>query len=186
MGFLKFLTSKVFVKQLIIAAIAILVISFLALRWLKSTTNHGEFVKVPDLKGTSVETAKIKLKDRDLDLVLQDSANYNPDYPKYAVIDQEPKANAQVKENRKIYLTINPSGYRKIAVPDILKRTYRQAKPTLEALGFQVGEITYKNALGEGVMQMTHQNRIINPGELLPKTSKIDLIIGNGKGKISN
>ena len=45
---------------------------------------------------------------------IQDSANYNPDYPKFSVIEQDPLAGNQVKENRKIYLTLNPSGYRKV------------------------------------------------------------------------
>ena len=48
-----------------------------------------------------------------------------------------------VKKNRKIYLTLNPSGYRKVLVPDLKERTFRQAKPTLEALGFKIGKLTY-------------------------------------------
>ncbi|WP_179008592.1 PASTA domain-containing protein [Winogradskyella forsetii] len=181
MSFVKFLTSKVFFKQIALAIVAVVVLCFIILKWLNISTNHGEFVIVPDLKGKSLETVGIELKDNDLAMEIQDSANYNPKYPKYSVIEQNPKAGSQVKENRKIYLILNPSGYRKVEVPNILKRTFRQAKPQLEALEFEIGEITYKDAIGEGVMSMSHKGKPLKPGALLPLTSKIDLVVGNGK-----
>ena len=86
-----------------------------------------------------------------------------------------------VKENRKIYLTLNPSGYRKVAVPDIVRRTFRQAKPTLEAIGFEIGEIRYVNDIGENeVIYIEHNGERLSAGTLLQKTSKIDLVLGNG------
>jgi hypothetical protein len=181
MSFVKFLTSKVFFKQLALAVVALVVLCFIILKWLDITTNNGEFVVVPDLKGKSVETVKIELKDNDLTMAIQDSANFNPKYPKYSVIEQNPAAGSQVKENRKIYLILNPSDYRKVEVPNILKRTFRQAKPQLQALEFEIGKITYKDAIGEGVMGMSHNGKSLKPGDLLPLTSKIDLVMGNGK-----
>ena len=53
---------------------------------------------------------QIELNDKDLQMMVQDSANYNPNYPKFSVIEQQPEAGSLVKESRKIYLTINPSG----------------------------------------------------------------------------
>lgn len=181
MSFINFVKSKVFLKQIIIAVVALVIIVFLALQWLDSTTNHGEFVKVPDLTGKTLKTVEIEIDDHDLTMEIQDSANYNPNYPKYSVIEQYPLPGAQVKENRKIYLTLNPSGYRKVEVPDIVRRTLRQAKPTLEALGFQVGEMTYVDDIGKDeVISIRHDGKKINPGDLLPLTSKIDLVLGNG------
>jgi len=181
MSIVKFLTSKVFFKQLALAIVAIVVLSFLILKWLNVTTNHGEFVTVPDLKGKSLETAKIELSDLELDFKLQDSANYNPNYPKHSVIEQNPLAGAQVKENRKIYLILNPSGYRKVEVPNILKRTFRQAKPQLEALEFKIGEITYIDNIGKDVvLGLKHKGKTLKPGTMLPLTSTIDLVLGNG------
>lgn len=181
MSIIQFLKSKVFLKQLGLAFLAIIILSFLTLQWLNFTTNHGEFVEVPELTGKSLEVVEMEIKDKDLQMVVQDSANYNPDYPKYAVIEQSPKAGALVKENRKIYLILNPSGYRKIGVPNVIRRTFRQAKPTLEALGFEVGNITYANDIGKDeVLSIKHKGETITPGTLLEKTSKIDLVLGNG------
>ena len=181
MSIVKFLTSKVFFKQLALAIVAIVVLSFLILKWLNITTNHGEFVTVPDLKGKSLETVEIELNDNDLRMEIQDSANYNPNYPKYSVIEQNPLAGAQVKENRKIYLITNPSGYRKVEVPNILKRTFRQAKPQLEALEFKIGEITYIDNIGKDVvLGLKHKGKTLKPGTMLPLTSTIDVVLGNG------
>jgi len=181
MSFVKFLTSKVFFKQLALAIVAVIVVSFFVLKWLNITTNHGEFVVVPNLKGKSIETVKIELDDLDLTMKIQDSANFNPNYPKYSVIEQNPLAGAQVKENRKIYLILNPSGYRKVEVPNILKRTFRQAKPQLQALEFKIGDISYIDNIGkEVVLGMKHNGKTLKPGTMLPLTSTIDLVLGNG------
>jgi beta-lactam-binding protein with PASTA domain len=181
MSLIKFLSSKDFVKQLGLALVAVIVISFLMLMWLKSYTHHGDFETVPQLKGKSLDVVEIELDDNNLKMVVQDSANYNPNYPAYSVIEQQPEAGAQVKENRKIYLTLNPSGYRKIGIPNIIRRTYRQAKPTLEALGFEIGNIIYQDDIGKDeVLGIKYKGETILPGTLLQKTSKIDLVLGNG------
>jgi len=181
MSIIKFLTSKVFFKQLVLAIVAVVIFCFLMLKWLSSTTNHGEFIEVPDLAGKSLETVKIELNDHNLAMEIQDSANFNPKYPKFSVIEQYPLAGSQVKENRKIYLILNPSGYRKVAVPNIERRTFRQAKPTLEALGFKVGKTTYIDDLGKDeVIAIKYNGETIKAGDMLPLTTKIDLVLGNG------
>ena len=181
MNFIKFLFSKSFIKQLIFAVIALIIFSFLTLKWLKSYTNHATFVTVPTLTGKTYEVAQMLLKDNALRGEVQDSSNYNPKYPKGAIIEQDPLAGSQVKEDRKIYLILNPSAYRTVAVPDVIRRTFRQAKPTLEALGFQIGSMLYEDDLGKDeVLEIRHNGQIIEAGTLLPKTSIIDLVLGNG------
>ncbi|GAA3610203.1 PASTA domain-containing protein [Flavivirga amylovorans] len=182
MSLIKFITSKTFLKQVLLALVAVFVLCFIMLQWLKSSTNHGDFETVPNLTGKSISVANIELKENKLVMQIQDSANFNPDYPKFSVIEQEPPAGTKVKENRKIYLTLNPSGYRKIQVPNLKERTFRQAKPMLEALGFQVGKIIYENNIGKDlVLKMRHKGKTIKEGDKLAKTSKIDLVLGNGE-----
>lgn len=182
MSIIKFITSKTFLKQILLAIAAIFVLCFILLQWLRMTTNHGNFETVPDLKGKSINVAQVELEDNNLVLQIQDSANYNPDYPKFSVIEQDPLAGAKVKEDRKIYITLNPSGYRKIRIPDgLIDKTYRQVKPTLEALGFKIGKTTYVDNIGkEMVLKLTYKGTTIETGDKLPKTSVIDLVLGNG------
>lgn len=182
MGIIRFLFSKTFIKQIVLALLVLIVLVFLVMRWLDMTTNHGSYETVPDLKGKSVRLADIVLKDQNLVLQIQDSVNYNPKYPQYSVIDQDPVAGTKVKENRKIYVTLNPSGYRNIRVPEsVIDQTYRQVKPALEAVGFKIGEISYVDNLGKDmVLELSHKGTAVMPGDKLPKTSVIDLVLGNG------
>jgi len=66
-------------------------------------------------------------------------------------------------------------------VPNLNERTLRQAQPTLEALGFQLGKLTYVDNIGKDVvLKMLHNGKEIHADTQLPKTSKIDLVLGNG------
>ena len=181
MNFIKFLFSRSFLKQLIYVLIVAIVFGFLALKWLKVYTNHGLFVSVPSLIGKPYLNAHTLLQENSLRSEVQDSSNYNPIYPKGAVIEQDPLAGSQVKQDRKIYLILNPSGYRSFAVPNVIRSTFRQTKPTLEAVGFQIGSLTYKDDLGKDeVLEIRYKGQIIEAGTMLPKTSKLDLVLGNG------
>lgn len=183
MSFLKFLISKTFVKQIVLAAIIVIALIFITKWWLGSTTNHNERIAVPDIKGMTLDLVSQELENAELRYYIIDSANYNPDYPKYSVIEQEPAAGKFVKENRQIYLVLNPSGFRKLTIPNIIGKTRRQAEPNLEALGFEIGTITYVDWIGEDeVRGMRHKGTTIKPGDRLEKTSVIDLVLGNGKG----
>jgi len=182
MSLVKFLISKTFLKQLALAIVAIIVLCFIILKYLNVTTNHGDFETVPELTGKSISVAEMELDDNNLVMKIQDSANYNPDYPKFSVIEQEPVAGTQVKEDRKIYITLNPSGYRKMNIPEgLIDQTYRQVKPNLEALGFKVGRITYVDNIGKDmVLKLSHKGKTLNAGDKLAKTSVIDIVLGNG------
>lgn len=183
MSIIKFVFSKSFLKQLVLALIILIVFIFLIKWWLGSTTNHDQQIAVPDIKGMTLELVEQELSNADLRYFIIDSANYNPDYPKYSVIEQNPAAGKFVKENRKIYLVLNPSGYRKLSIPDVIDKTRRQAEPTLKALGFKIGKVTYIDHIGkEEVRGLKHKGKEIKPGDQLQKTSTIDLILGNGKG----
>lgn len=182
MDFFRFLFSKTFLKQIGLAAVLVVVIVFAAMWWLKYTTNHDQRIPVPDLAKMTLDEVQESLKAINLRMEILDSANYNPDYPKYSVIEQIPAAGKHVKENRKIYITLNPSGYRKVALPLLAGRTQRQAEPTLRGLGFEIGTITYKPhmALGE-VMELRHKGQLLREGDELQITSVIDLVLGDGK-----
>lgn len=183
MSFLKFLVSKSFLKQVVLALVIAVALIFVTKWWLSSTTNHDERIAVPDIKGMTLDLVSQELENAELRYYIIDSANYNPDYPRYSVIEQEPAAGKFVKENRQIYLVLNPSGYRKLTVPPIIGKTRRQAEPNLEALGFQIGAITYVDWIGKDeVRDLRHKGKRIKPGDRLEKTSVIDLVLGNGRG----
>lgn len=181
MSIFKFIFSKAFLIQLVLAFLIVIVLGFLAMQWLEIETNHDEHLQVPDLSKLSLDEVDQKLDKLDLKRKILDSANYNPDYPEYSVIEQTPEAGKYVKENRKIYLKLNPSGYAKIEVPDLFRRTKRQAEPTLRSLGFEIGDISYKPDIAkDAVLEMYSDGNEIKPGDSLMKTAVIDLVLGDG------
>ncbi|PWK19349.1 PASTA domain-containing protein [Maribacter polysiphoniae] len=179
--FLNFLRSRTFLVQLVLAVVVSVVLVIVTLRWLNSTTHHGEFVEVPDFSKMSVMDMRSTVEKVGLRYEVLDSANYNPNYPRFSIIEQDPKAGTKVKEDRKIYFTVNPSGYKKVTVPNIIQVTQRNASSMLKAVGLDVQRVSYIDELGKDmVYQIKYKGKYIKPGDKLPKTSKIELVCGNG------
>lgn len=183
MSLIRFLKSKSFFKQIAFAIIGLVIIIFSLQFWLGATTNHNQKIQVPDLTKLTITDAIKTLKDLNLDFKVIDSASYNPTYPKKSVIEQSPEAGDFVKEKRKIYLTLNPSKYRDITIPDLNGRTKRQAISELQAIGFIVGtNFTYVRDIGKDVVRgLRHNGKIVNPNDKLPKNSIIELVLGDGR-----
>ena len=180
-NFLNFLRSRVFLINLGLALVAVILLVFLALQWLKSTTGHGEYVLVPDLEGLSVPEMRDAIDEAGLRYEVVDSASYNPNQPRFSIVDQDPPAGNRVKDNRKIYVTVNPSGYKKVTVPKIIQVTRRNATSMLRAVGLDVERVTYIDQLGKDmVYYVKYKGKRINEGDKVPKTSKIELVCGNG------
>lgn len=181
MQLLRFLLSRLFLKQLGYTVV-FLGLVFILVSWgLKVFTRHNEYQKVPNLRGLTLAEVSQKVAEEKLRYEVIDSTKFNASLPPFTVISQFPEADSEVKINRKLYLTINPSGYRKITVPNIIQITRRNAEAMIHSVGFEVGEITYQNNIGKDmVLEIKHQGETIKPGILLPRMSTIDLILGNG------
>lgn len=183
MNFLKFLGTRAFLKQLGLAIIVLIGLSVVLLWWLKISTNHGQQIEVPDLAQLTLEEAEEKLDELDLRYEIMDTTNYNPEFPYKTVIEQLPKPGKFVKEHRKIYISLNRSGYPMIEIPAVLGKTRRQAEPALLAVGFQIGKISYRKYIAQDeVLEIKHDGKKIEPGSELRKTSVIDLVLGDGEG----
>ena len=184
MSLLQFLKSKTFLIQITIAIVGILVLIFGVKAWLGITTNHNQRIEVPNLHKMSLSEVKQKLNSLDLEFKVQDSASFNPEYPPKSVIEQNPEEGDFVKEKRKIYLTLNPSKYRNVEVPSLYGKTKRKAITHLKSVGFEVSEkYTYIPDLGKDVVRgLKYKGEMIKAGMLLPKTSTIELVLGDGNG----
>lgn len=185
MGFFSFFKSKSFVFQVFIATISLLAVVFSLQFWLAETTNHDQKIQVPNLAKMTLIEVQQKLNELDLSYKIIDSTSYNPTYPKRSVIEQTPEAGNFVKEKRKIYLTLNPSKYRDVTIPNLNGKTKRQVTSQLVSIGFHVDTIyTYVKDIGKDVVRgLKNKGKEINVGEKLPLNSKIQLILGDGNEK---
>ncbi|MDV7187199.1 PASTA domain-containing protein [Lutibacter sp. TH_r2] len=184
MSLVKFITSKTFLKQLIIAVVGLVLFVFIVMKWLDISTNHNQKIEVPNLEKMSLENVQKTLAELDLDFVVLDSTSYNPNFPKKSVIEQDPETGDFVKEGRKIYLTLNPSGYKNVEMPNIYGKTKRQAVSQLKAIGFRISssEIFVSDIAKNVVRGLEFKGKRIKAGDKIPKNSSITLILGDGNG----
>jgi hypothetical protein len=152
---------------------------FLYLPW---STNHGEAITVPNLKGLSMEEAEDLLDDRNLDFEVTDST-YTPGIKPLTVLSQYPLENSKVKQGRKIYLTINTETAPMIKLPKLTEMSVRSAEQQLLVSGLLKPDLEYQNDIRENeVLEVKYQGTKMEAGTLIAKGSKITLVIGNGTG----
>lgn len=183
MKLVRFLKSKTFWVNNIVAII-VLVLLFLGLNyWLNSYTRHNENVTVPNLAKLAYTEAMEELKKLELAYSILDSAEFNPAYPRGSVMDQYPTAGSLVKEGREIKLTLNPLKPRKIALPELIEKTKRRAIYDLESKGFKVGELTYVPYIGKDVVvDVKVEGYSVKFKDKFDKGTVVDLILGQGLG----
>ena len=182
MSLRKYLTSRVFFMQIAIAIAIVAALVFSFIFWLDSNTNHGQEIEVPNLSKLTEQQVKDKVEELNLNYVILDSVDFKKGYPKFSVVEQDPLPGTKVKEDRKIYIKINSSGFTSVVIPDLIEKTFRQASPTLLALGLEIGEITYVPYLGKDmVRQLKQKGKVLKAGDKVMKTSKIDVVLGDGK-----
>lgn len=182
MSLRNYLTSKVFFAQVAAVVAIVAILSFGFFHWITFITNHGEEITVPNLSKLTELEVEEKLNTLNLNYQIIDTVDYKPDFPKLTVVLQEPTAGSKVKGGRTIYIKINASTFKLVVLPDLIEKTYRQAIPTLKAVGLQEGEITYVPYLGKDmVLKMMLNGKELKAGAKILKDSKIDLVLGDGK-----
>jgi eukaryotic-like serine/threonine-protein kinase len=150
--------------------------------YLPASTNHGESITVPRLKGMTTEELENYLSDRNLDFEISDCTFVAGAKP-LTVIAQYPLEGALVKEGRKIYITITSLHAPQIEMPKLTDRSLQSAEQVLRSYGLEVGQISYKPDLAEGmVLEQKFEGKAIAPGTQIAKGSKIDLVVADGLG----
>ncbi len=182
MSLRNYLTSKVFFAQVLAATVIVGVLAFFFFHWITFVTKHGEEILVPNLSRMNEIQVEEKLDELGLTYEILDTLDYQPNFPKLGVLFQEPAAGSKVKGGRTVYIKINASEYKKVQIPDLVDKTYRQAVPTLKSLGLATGNVTYAPHIGKDmVLEMRMNGKVIKPGTRVYKASKIDLVLGDGE-----
>lgn len=180
MNFLKFLISRLFLKHLLIAFSIIIFISIMALLFLRIFTRHGQALSVPDITGLSIPEADSILSERELRFQIVDSV-YNANLTRGSIIDQNPRPEFKVKENRTIFLTINAFNPEIIRMPNVVGVSLRQARAIVQTSGLNIGKLTYIPDIAfNNVLQQKFNGNVIEEGDSIVKGSQIDLVLGRG------
>ena len=164
---------------IVLLTAAVLLVGFFNV-YLPYTTNHGETITVPSLKGMHVDKVESFLQERDLDFQIDDST-YNAGAQPFLVYQQFPAPGAKVKQHRKIYISINAKMPPMVKMPNLKNRSFINAQRELESAGLLLGEIKYVPDLQlNAVLSQMVGGKEIAEGQAIAKGSKIDLVVGDG------
>lgn len=187
---LVYLRSQTLGALLANAAIALGIILIVAIiffyLYLPNTTNHGNQVQVPDLTGKDMFEIDRDLRPLGLRYEVSDSS-YSADLPPLTVLAQVPKGGHFVKENRRIYLTINRRSPPTLPLPNLFgdggAGSLENAEAVLKSAELIRGRVIYRRSPNYHlVIEIRYNGNIINPGTRVPKGATIDLVVGDGAG----
>lgn len=167
----------------IVVGIAILVIIFLLFVFsLNKLTHHGESKTVPSITGKPIGEVRDILEGQGFELVVQDSVYYDT-IPPATVIKQVPEADAVVKVNRTVYVTVNRTVPPDVEMPNLIGYTLRNAEMVLKNMGLRVGDTTSRPDFAKNsILEQSFNGQSIRPGTKIKMGSEISLIIGSGIG----
>lgn len=178
----KFLKSRAFIFNLILAIVTLFILWFLLFQGLKSYTRHGESVTVPELTGLTISQVDKHLSSKNLKYHVTDST-FIVDRIPGEVLSQTPAASSKVKQNRRIYLTVNANNPPKVKMPNLIDKSLRLAKINLTNLGLVVGDIEFVPDMAKNaVLKQSVSGKEIVPDSEIFKGTKIDIEVGDGLG----
>ena len=151
--------------------------------YLPITTNHGDTLTVPDITGVHVDDLDDYLSLRSLRYEISVDSGYSSEIPPLTVLKQFPMPNAQVKEFRKIYITLNSMAPPMVKMPDLTNGSLKNALMILKNFDLKFGKTKYVADLAFNAVLIQKMNGVeVVPGTKIPKGSVIDLTIGDGYG----
>lgn len=141
-------------------------------------TNHGAYLKVPMVKGKNTGEGIKLLEEKGFQVIIQDSI-YVDSLPGNTIIKQLPEADATVKRNREVFLTINKAEPPPVSMPKLEGLSYRFAIDILLKNHLELGDTVMRPDFMKGsVLEQRFNGDKVSPGASIPWGSKIDLVIG--------
>ena len=176
----KFITGKPFWVNFLTAALLAFLLIFLTLQMLGWITKHGEYLTVPSVKGKNTEEATKFLESKGFEVVVQDSI-YTDTLQRGTIIKQLPDANATVKINRTVYITVNRYIPPMIAMPSLEGKSLNFVLNILERSHLVLGDTIYRADFMKGsIIEQRYNGNRIEAGAKVQWGSRIDLVISGG------
>jgi eukaryotic-like serine/threonine-protein kinase len=178
----KYVTSRPLWFNVIIGFILLFLLVILFMLSLNWITLHGVARNVPALTGKTLDEATGMLDEQGFDIVVQDSVYYDS-LPPTVIIKQVPEADAVVKVNRTVYVTINRHLPPDVEMPNVIGYSFRNAEMLLKNAGLKVGDTTYKPDFAKNsVLEQLYNGQQIAAGTKIRSGSSISLVLGTGIG----
>ncbi len=170
--------SNWIVRNLLIAFAVVVVLIAGSMIFLNLVTQHNKIYIVPDFSNMTVEEAELVAELEGMRVEVSDSV-FVKRMRKGAVRDQNPAPGSEVKQGRRILLTINAMNAKKVTMPDLIGLSMRQALAELQSRGLVLGKLIYVEDMAtNNVLRQLKGNREIEAGTSVETDTVIDLVVG--------
>jgi Uncharacterized protein conserved in bacteria len=178
----KFITKKPLWVHILVAVGLLFLLVFIFLLSLDWMTEHGKTLTIPSVTGKSYDQAVKELENQGFEVVLQDSVYIDTARP-LQVMRQFPEADATVKRNRTVWLTINRAVPPLIEMPKLDGLSYRSAEMVVRQNNLNIEDTIYRVFPGRDVViDQLYNGEPIKPGTKIHMGSSIVLVLGSGVG----
>jgi beta-lactam-binding protein with PASTA domain len=177
-----FLTKRPLWVNIVAAAVLAFLLVFLFLKMLGWITKHDVYLQVPDLLGKKTEDAIKLLEKQGFEVQIQDSV-FTDTAARGVVLKQLPDANAKVKINRTVFLTVNRVVPPMIEMPNLEGQSLNFALDILRRNHLELEDTIFKTNFAYGsVLEQLYQGVRIPEKAKVQWGSKITLVVASGLG----
>lgn len=176
----KFITHRPFWVNLLAAGALAFLIFFIILKLLGWITKHDSYLKVPAVLGKKTTDAVKLLEEKGFQVEIVDSV-YTDTAKAGIVLKQLPDADATVKINRTVFITVNRVIPPMIDMPKLEGQSLSFALNLLERNHLKLGDTIFKPDFQAGSVLEQQYNGVKIPEKAKVRWgSKITLIVGSG------
>jgi beta-lactam-binding protein with PASTA domain len=133
--------------NIVLGALAMLVVALLSAFITMRLAIHGREVKVPNLTGLTLAGASSQTRAVGLRLTLENRF-YSPNTPPGHILAQSPAPGVTVRRQWAVRVT-ESLGAQQVAIPDLLGQSERTASINIRRLGLELGAVAHVAAPGE-------------------------------------
>lgn len=175
----RFFHNHPILANLLLIVIAACILTWGALLFLDSWTNHGSVTTVPSVKGLSFEQATLLLAENDLKAEISDSI-YDRMAEPGTVVESWPRAGATVKPGRQVYVIVTAFSPKQVTIAmPVIGVSSRQAVSYLEALGItSIRIVSVPSQYPDLVENAYADGKSLTVGASFPVTSSVTLEVG--------
>jgi len=190
------LTIKKFLFNLLLMALVVALVIIGTLFWLKSYTNHGQKIELPDYIGINFATAKEDAEDKTFKLMIKDSV-HRVGVKGGEILSQIPVAYSKVKENRTVYVTTAkynadlikledlPSLYGKMYEDKKRELGYLDIETEIKGYKFDTSEPDHILEVWQNGKQIVGKN-IKGSGVTVPKGGTLEFVLSKTQGGMTD
>ncbi len=164
-GYGRALIKNRILRHLIFILIVLTIIVWFVLLWLSMYTNHGQKITMPDYVSQHIDEASEDAQRRSFKIIVNDSV-HRVGMPGGLILNQNPIAESQVKENRKVYVTTTKYAADKImlkSLPVLYGNDYDRKKKELQYQDIfsRVKEQKYDSGEPNHILEVWYKGRKI-------------------------